>query len=152
MVKQLADSGDDRLDRLRRRWPNVSQLALFCAVGVTAMAVDYAAFVPLVHFGVMDARLAVVVGYLASSAWSYWLNWRVTFERAPVQSHLRACGAFLLVGAGGAAVRVAVMHMLMITVAWTQPPEVYLSSFAGIVAGTAVNFLGARFWAFRVPA
>jgi len=136
---------------VRRRWPNLCQVALFCAVGATAMAVDYAAFVPLVHFGLLDPRLAAVVGYMVSSAWSYWLNWRVTFERAPVQSHLRACGAFLLVGAGGAAVRVAVMHLLMMTVAWSCPPEVYLASFVGIVVGTVVNFLGARFWAFRAP-
>jgi putative flippase GtrA len=149
MVPPPADSDYTRLGALRRRWPNASQLALFCGVGATAMAVDHAAFVPLVHFGVLDARLAAVVGYLVSSGWSYWLNWRVTFERAPVPSHLRACGAFLLVGAGGAAVRVGVMHLLMVTVAWSRPPEVYLASFVGIVVGTAVNFLGARFWAFR---
>lgn len=149
MVNPPADPHETRLGALRRRWPNVSQLALFCGVGTTAMAVDYAAFVPLVHYGLLDARLAAVVGYLASSAWSYWLNWRVTFERVPVPSHLRACGAFLVVGAGGAAVRVGVMHVLMVTVAWSHPPEVYLASFVGIVVSTAVNFLGARFWAFR---
>ncbi len=135
---------------LRQRWPTLFQLAIFCGVGLTAMVVDYAAFVPLVHFEVLDARLAAVVGYLVSSAWSYWLNWRVTFERAPVPSHLRACGAFLLTGAGGAALRVAVMHLLMVTVAWSAPPEVYLASFVGIVVSTVVNYTGARFWAFRV--
>ena len=140
-----------RFVALGQRWPTASQLMLFCAVGTTAMAVDYAAFVPLVHFEALDPRLAAVVGYLVSSLWSYWLNWRITFQRAPVPSHARALAAFFAVGAGGAAVRVAVMHGLMVTVAWIRPPEVYLASFVGILVSTAVNYLGARYWAFRTP-
>ena len=149
MSTPAVEPDDSRLGALRRRWPNLSQLAIFCGVGTTAMVVDYAAFVPLVHYDAVDARLAAVVGYLVSSVWSYWLNWRVTFARAPVPSHLRAFGTYLLVGAGGAAVRVGVMHLLMVTVAWSRPPEVYLASFVGIVVSTGVSFLGARFWAFR---
>lgn len=138
-----------RFAALRQRWPAATQLGFFCVVGTTAMAVDYAAFVPLVHFEVLDPRLAAVVGYLVSSVWSYWLNWRITFLRAPVPSHARAFSAFLAVGAAGAAVRVAVMHGLMVTVAWSHPPEVYLASFVGIVVSTGMNYLGARHWAFR---
>ncbi len=138
-----------RMAACRRRSPTLSQVGIFCAVGLAAMVVDYAVFVPLVQLDVLDPRLAALVGYLVSSAGSYWLNWRITFERPPLRSHLRGLGAFVVAGAGGAAIRVAAMQVIFLAWGWSRPPLVYLSSFVGIVAGAAVNYLGARYWVFR---
>lgn len=138
------------LQRLRRRWPRATELALFCAVGATGVLVDYAVFVPLLHFGNLDPRLAAVFAFGVAVSWNYALNRRITFARGREAPLPRSYLTFVGVCTLGVGVRVGVMHLLMVTVGWTTPPEVYLTSFVGIVAATAVNFIGARFLAFRL--
>ena len=52
------------LGTLRRRFPGLTELALFCLVGASGLAVDYLVFVPLVHFDLADARLAAIPAFL----------------------------------------------------------------------------------------
>lgn len=140
------------LTRLRARWPRLTELALFCTVGATGVVVDYAVFVPLVHFTGLDPRLAAVCAFSVAVSWNYALNRRVTFARGREAPLPRSYLAFVAVCAVGVGVRVAVMHGLMKGPGWAAPPEVYLTNFVGILAATAVNFLGARHLAFRTTA
>ncbi|MDY0003381.1 MAG: GtrA family protein [Polyangia bacterium] len=145
------DAKDSVLGRLRARWPRLTELVLFCAVGASGVAVDYAVFVPLIHLAGLDPRLAAVFSFAVAVSWNYALNRRITFERGAEAPLPRSYLAFVAVCAVGVGVRVAVMHLLMVGPGWRHPPEIYLTSFVGIVAATAVNFLGARFIAFRAP-
>jgi putative flippase GtrA len=136
------------LARLRRRWPRWTELSLFCLVGFACLIVDYAIFVPLVHWQVLDPRLAALAGYIVSVTVSYALNRRLTFPDAVVSSLVLSYALFVAVGGVGAAVRIGVMQGFMWAFGWTGPPEVYVSSLFGIVVGTVVTFLGSRFLAF----
>ena len=122
---------------------------MFCAVGASGVVVDYAVFVPLIQFAGVDPRLAAVCAFLVAVSWNYLLNRRFTFTDARDTPVSRSYVTFVAVCAGGIALRVGVMHLLMVRLGWDRPPEVYATNFVGIVAATAVNFLGARFIAFR---
>ena len=139
------------LTRLRARWPRFAELVLFCGVGASGVVVDYAVFVPLIHFAAMDPRLAAVCSFLVAVSWNYALNRRYTFQDASQTAMPRSYALFVAVCAVGIAARVGVMHLLMRYAGWDRPPAVYLTNFVGIVAATAINFLGAKLLAFRPP-
>lgn len=137
--------------RLRERYPRLLELALFCAVGGSGVLVDYAVLVPLVALGGVDARIAAVAAFTVAVSWNYALNRRFTFAGARQTEVSRSYASFVAVCAVGVAIRVGVMHAIMVTVGWGQPPHVYLTSFLGIVAATAWNFLGSKLLVFRSP-
>lgn len=118
-------------------------------MGLSGVVVDYAVFVPLVAWAALDPRLAALVAFLGAVSWNYALNRRVTFAHGRDAPLGRSYVSFVTLCAVGAAIRVGVIHLLMVTVLWTRPPEIYVSSFLGIVVATAWNFLGSKLIAFR---
>ena len=137
------------IHRLRERFPRLAELALFCAVGGSGVIVDYAVLVPLVALAGVDARLAAVAAFAVAVSWNYVLNRRFTFTRARPTAVSRSYAGFVGVCAVGVAIRVGVMHAIMVTVGWRDPPLVYLTSLVGIVAATTWNFLGSKLLVFR---
>jgi len=137
------------LESLRDRAPRLTELSLFVLVGATGVAVDFAVFVPLVRYAAMDPRLAALASFSVAVSWNYLWNRRITFPGAQATPLSRSYVAFVAVCAVGAAVRLLVMHLLIVGAGWGRPPIVYLTNLAGIVAATSVNFLGARQIAFR---
>lgn len=120
----------------------------FCLVGCISLGVDYAVFVPLVHPDLMDPRAAAVFAYLTASVVGYGLNRQLTFPDRAGGSIARGILVYVFVGLGGAGIRLAVLHALMTLAHWGRPPEVYLASGLGVVAGTLASYLGALRWVF----
>lgn len=120
----------------------------FCLVGCASLGVDYAVFIPLVHPDLMDPRAAAVFAYLAASVAGYGLNRRLTFSDRAGGPIARGFLVYVFVGLGGAGIRLAVLHALMTLAHWGRPPEVYLASGLGVVAGTLASYLGALRWVF----
>lgn len=137
------------IHRARRRWPGPTELAIFCLVGTTGVAVDFAVFYPLVDFAHMDPRLAAVPAFLVAVSWNYLLNRRITFESAREVAAARSYATFVIVCTVGVGIRIGVMHLLMVYAGWNEKPLIWLTSLLGIVAATLSNFLGSKYLAFR---
>lgn len=136
--------------RSRRRWPGPTELALFCLVGGTGVAVDFAVFYPLVDLARIDPRLAAVPAFLVAVSWNYVLNRRLTFVGAREVAAPRSYVTFVIVCAVGVGIRIGVMHLLMVYAGWDEKPLIWLTSLLGIVAATLSNFLGSKYLAFRL--
>jgi putative flippase GtrA len=142
---------DRLLARLRGRWPKLAELVLFCAVGATGVAVDFAVFYPVVEFGALDPRLAAIPAFLVAVSWNYMLNRHFTFAGARNLALPRSYLTFVTVCTLGVGIRIGVMHLLMVHAGWSHKPLIWLTSLVGIAAATAANFLGSKYLAFRGP-
>ncbi|MDY0002696.1 MAG: GtrA family protein [Polyangia bacterium] len=120
----------------------------FCLVGLLSLAVDFAVFVPLVHPGLLDPRVAALLAYLAASLAGYFLNRRITFSDRLAGPASRGVLAYIMVGLAGAAIRLAILHLLMVFAFWDSPPLVYLASGLGVFGATLASYLGALKWVF----
>lgn len=140
--------GATAIDGLRRRWPRSTELALFCLVGASGVAVDFAVLYPLVAFAHTDARLAAVPAFAVAVTWNYLLNRRFTFAGARQVAVGRSYTVFVAVCTAGVGIRIGTMHLLMEYAGWDQKPLVWLASLAGIGTATLSNFLGSRYLAF----
>ncbi len=111
------------------------------AVGATATGVQYALLVLLVRFAGMGAPLASSLGFLASAAANYLLNYRYTFRsRHP---HGPAALKFAALASMGLLLNAGLMRLL------TESGWNYL--IAQVVATAVVlawNFLGNSLWTF----
>jgi putative flippase GtrA len=113
----------------------------FAAVGAAATSIQYALLVLLVSFGGMGAPLASTLGFLASAAVNYLLNYRYTFRsRRP---HGPAVLKFACLASIGLLLNAGVMRLLT-GFAWN-----YLIAQALATAVVlAWNFLGNSLWTF----
>jgi putative flippase GtrA len=75
------------------------RFARFALVGGFATAVQYAILICLVEWASVPAVWASTLGYIASSAVNYFLNYTFTFHSAA--PHLRSVPRFVLIGAVG---------------------------------------------------
>ena len=132
------------------KWPSRTQFIGFCIVGTIGMAVDFAvlaAFVDVLGVWFGWARIPAFVAAVTSN---FFLNDRYTFLMDGPREHGLLGRYFRFVAAclGGAAVNWTVSILAYGSSAWMA--EHYLvAAFLGVVAGTAVNFLGAKYFAFR---
>lgn len=113
----------------------------FAAVGAAATGIQYVLLVLLVRFAGMGAPLASSLGFLASAAANYLLNYRYTFRsRHP---HGPAVLKFAALASVGLLLNAGLMRLL------TESGWNYLIAQ---VAATAVvlmwNFLGNSLWTF----
>lgn len=134
---------------MRQRWPGPTELVLFCLVGGSGVAVDFAVLYPLVAFARIDARLAAVPAFAVAVSWNYLLNRRFTFAGAQEVAAVRSYAAFVTVCTAGVGIRIGAMHLLMVYAGWHDKPLVWLASLFGIGAATLSNFLGSKYLAFR---
>lgn len=149
----MTDPDDNGLAKavagLRRRWPTPTELVLFCLVGGSGVAVDFAVLYPLVALAHTDARLAAVPAFGVAVTWNYLLNRRITFAGAREVAAGRSYAAFVAVCTTGVGIRIGAMHLLMVYAGWDKKPLIWLASLVGIGAATLSNFLGSKYLAFR---
>ena len=130
----------------------LTELVLFCLVGASGVVVDFCVFYPLVQGDLLDPRLAAIPAFAVAVSWNYALNRRYTFETACTVAVPRSYLTFVAVCAVGVGIRIGVMHLLMVTLGWSDKPMIWLTNLLGIGAATAANFLGSKLIAFRRPA
>jgi putative flippase GtrA len=118
-----------------------SRFVRFAAVGVVATCVQYALLILLVRFAGMGATLASSLGFVASAAANYLLNYRYTFRsRHP---HGPAMLKFASLASVGLLLNAGLMRLL------TESAWNYL--IAQVLATAVVlvwNFLGNSLWTF----
>lgn len=139
------------LERLYRwKWPLFTQLAEFCAVGGAGMLVDFTVLTLLVELGGVYFGWAQLPAFLAAATFNFFLNDAVTFASdAPRKMGMGARYAtFLAACVAGGAVRAGLSIWMYENVGFFET-HYLVATFLGIVAGTAVNFAGAKFIAFR---
>jgi dolichol-phosphate mannosyltransferase len=138
------------LRHLRRlyghRYPNLTWFALFAAVGLSGMAVDLAAYAALLK--VLPLPAAAALAIWTAMTWNFLLNRHVTFgnvtPRRPWQwQYLAYCASCLF----GAVLNWSTRFGLsVLTETFADHP--LWSAAAGVLAGTASNFLLCRFMVF----
>lgn len=130
------------------RYPTLRQLALFCLVGVSGLAVDLATVAAAKELLSLDTRLCAVLGFAAAVSTNYAQNRRFTFsagrELPLLYSYLTYVGANLL----GLAVRMLVVHTLIVAASVDAGYGYLVSNALGIALATVFNFFGAKYLAF----
>jgi dolichol-phosphate mannosyltransferase len=139
----------NHLVRLYRwRWPLLPELVLFCMVGCVGMVVDLAVLGALVEFLGVWFGWARIAGFLAAVSMNFVGNDRLTFIGEGKPPLLQRYGLFVVTSSLGMVVNYAVSMALFLYVPLFT--ELYpVAAVLGVVAGTAVNFTGARLVAFR---
>ncbi|MFN7811615.1 MAG: glycosyltransferase [Planctomycetia bacterium] len=137
------------LGRLYRyRYPGLVQFGRFALVGGSGMAVDLGV-VHLVHY-ILRQPFAVqrVAGIGAALVWNFLGNRRWTFADARQESAWGQFMKFVAACSLGACVNWGVSLACFHGV-WPFTGRVLRSALAGVLAGTAFNFILCRWWAFR---
>ncbi|HUU82155.1 MAG TPA: glycosyltransferase family 2 protein [Phycisphaerae bacterium] len=143
----------DYLRHLRRlygwRWPQASQLILFCAVGGCGMVVDLTLMTLLVGAG-LAFPLGRVLAIAAAMVFNFFLNRWITFPEAAGAR----CRPQLLRFIGVCSIGLCINWIVSNTLYLLLPSlrGLYqLYCVGGIVVATASNFLLSKYVAFRVP-
>lgn len=131
------------------RYPAVIEIVKFCIVGLVGIFVDLGVVVLLKQSLEWDTRLCAVCGFSVAVSTNYLLNRFWTFEKARSAawfgSYLRYVAANLL----GLGVRILTVHLLIELAHLDRGYQYILTNFIGIFLATVINFLGAKFFAFR---
>ena len=136
------------LERARARWPLLTELVLFGCVGAFGMTVDLSVLTAAVEVLGLEFRLARVLGFAVAVSCNFALNDRITF-RGPGKARLGVRYLrYVAVSSGGMAINYAVSVTLFAKFAWFEA-NYPVAAAAGVVAGTTINFLGAKLLAFR---
>jgi dolichol-phosphate mannosyltransferase len=128
-----------------------SQLVQFAVVGLSGMAVDLLVYAVLLRAGVMIPVARALAIFMAMS-WNFVLNRRVSFSagrfgRPVVEQYLlwlASCGL-------GAVTSWSVAVSLTLLTRFFAA-HVFLAAILGIVVGSLLNFILARYWVFASPA
>ncbi len=129
------------------RWPLLTEFVLFCIVGTVGLVFDLAIITALVESGVWFGW-ARIAGFAAAVSSNFVLNDRFTFEGAGKVPLGQRYARFVLTSSAGLAINYVTSMLLYGNVAIAR--EYYwLAAIGGVLAGTLVNFAGARMYAFR---
>lgn len=128
-----------------------SQLSQFYIVGASGMAVDLLVYALLLWSG-MALSVARALAIFVATSWNFTLNRRVSFAgrrfgRSVINQYFLwlASTALGAVTSWGIAVSLTAFTRFF---AW----HVFLAAILGIVAGSLINFILARYWVFtRLP-
>ncbi len=132
------------------RLPNFMQFIRFCLVGLSGVFVDTAVLVIAVEGFFLDPRIGAVPAFITAVVWNFFLNRSWTFKPTKSERVLFPFAAFLVVCTSGLVVRVGTMDILLRFFDIFSHGRWYiLASITGILASTAVNFLGSRYLVFK---
>lgn len=123
----------------------LAQFIKFAIVGVLNTAIHYGVFYALYSFAGLYHLIASGAGFCAAVAHSYFLNKFWTFKRRGSRIH-EEFGKFFLVSILSLCVNLTGMAVLVELLA-VHPP---LAQLVTIGITLVVNFLGNRFWTFRI--
>lgn len=124
-----------------------NQLLSFLSVGVLATGLQYLLTAGLVLAGWLPLVGASTAGFLASAAFNYWANARLTFSRqsSPVRNRGQQL-RFLAMVAWGCALNAGLLRIAVALGLHAVPAQ--LLATAGVLAS---NFTLSRLWVFRKP-
>jgi putative flippase GtrA len=134
------------VDRIRGK-ANAPDLPKFLVVGLLGTVTNLAVFFVIVDLRKWNPTFGAIVAFAVSVAQNYVLNHTWTFAHrvrgAPVS--LRGYMRFLLVALTALGLNLIVLWSVL---AVFDPPWKVVAQAAGIMAGTAVNYVGSKFWVF----
>jgi dolichol-phosphate mannosyltransferase len=129
------------------RYPVLTEIFQYGLVGLSGFIVDLVTFSTLFRLlGVADLA-SRAASFVVAATWNWAWNRRITFEGARSGSRLPQWAAFLLVSAGGFILNWGVYYLLTRHVGFFRGRE-ELALAAGVAAGFAFNYLGARLLVF----
>jgi len=132
----------------RWKWPIPVALVLFCLVGATGMIVDLTVLTALVEIGGLWFGWARIAGFAAAVSVNFALNDNITFRHKGKPGLLNRYLRFVFTSTAGLTVNYATSLALFSRVAWFET-HYGVAAILGVLAGTLVNFTGARWFAFR---
>ncbi|HET8933627.1 MAG TPA: glycosyltransferase [Polyangiales bacterium] len=130
------------------RYPALSELVKFCAVGVLGMCVDLASVITLKENWNLDTRLCAVFGFIVAVTSNFFLNRKYTFARARELPLLYSYITYVGTNLAGLAVRMLTIQALIAMAGMDQGRNYVFTNLIGILLATLVNFVGAKFFAF----
>jgi putative flippase GtrA len=126
--------------------PALSRLFRFGLVGCVGFVVDGGLLQGLVASGACGPIVARAISFPTAVLTTWHLNRRITFQdRGPV---LRSLLRYVLVSSAGTTVNFAVYSALVLTVPAMAARPLVPFAIASVLA-TALNYAGARYFAFR---
>jgi len=135
------------LQHLRRlyihKYGNWSHLAQFLVVGASGLVVNLVLLTAFLAIR-LDGKLAIGFAIALSMCWNFVLNRRFSFSYARQGNVLRQFVGFIAASSIG-----AVVNYMTTLALWEAFQVKQLAAVVGVVAGTALNFLGSRFIVFR---
>jgi putative flippase GtrA len=117
-------------------------------VGASGLFVDTVVLVSFVEVLSFDPRFAAVFAFFVAATWNYYFNRIWTFRIGKNSRTFQSYIVYICVCLLGLGVRIAVMHLLIESAGMGKRPWYILASILGVLAGTAVNFLGSKYFAF----
>jgi len=130
------------------RYPALTELAKFCAVGVLGMCLDLATVIATKETWQLDTRLCAVFGFIIAVTSNFVLNRKYTFKRARELPLLFSYATYVGTNLAGLAVRMLTIQALIALAGMDQGHNYVFTNFVGIILATLVNFVGAKFFAF----
>lgn len=128
------------------KYGGFSQLAQFCLVGTTGVAVDLIVLALLLR-AALPFKMARAVAILVAMTSNFVLNRRLTFSYSRGGRVIAQYCRFVATCAVGGVVSWSIAVGLVHSVPFFRG-HVFLASLAGIMVGTMFNFLISRYWVF----
>jgi dolichol-phosphate mannosyltransferase len=129
------------------RYPVLSEVLQYGLVGLSGLAADLLAFSMLFRIFLVHHLVSRGISFVVAATWNWAWNRRVTFEGARSSSRLPQWASFLLVSGVGFLLNWGIYYLLTsrsaFFFAWKE-----LALVAGVVAGFAFNYVGARLLVF----
>jgi putative flippase GtrA len=126
-----------------------SKLALprFLLVGGLGALTNLAIFFVTVDFQGWNPTVGAVCAFVAAAAQNYLLNHRWTFAHQVGDTgvSLRGYARFMSVAVAALGINIVVLWTILFLF---DPPWKVIAQAVGISAGTAVNFVGSKYWVF----
>lgn len=124
---------------------NIGQFLRYCVVGATGTLLDLGVLALLVEFAHFDILYAATIAFLVAVTNNFLLNKFWTFN-SPSKNYRKLYVKFLLVSTVGLLITLACMYLFtQILLIWYVTAKIITS---GIVM--VWNFLGNKFWTFRI--
>lgn len=131
------------------RYSSLYQFFKFCLVGLSGTIVDTLILISMVELTGLDPRFAAIFGFLGAVSSNYVFNRRWTFRGENANASVIAYLTFFAVCVAGLAIRLGIMHTLMVYTALARGRGYVIVSLLGILAATAFNYTGSKFLVFK---
>ncbi len=128
--------------------PNFLQFVKFCLVGASGLVVDTTTLIIAVEQLGADPRVGAIFAFFIAVTWNYILDKRWTFGDQSQTAHFGGYFGFVSVCLIGLVVRIAIMHLLLVTLGIAGRWYI-VANFVGVIVATVLNFAGSKYFVFR---
>jgi len=132
------------------KYPKFFQFIRFCTVGFLGLLIDTGILIGLVEKAHLDPRFAAVFSFSIAVSFNYYLNRLWTFEIIKTPKVMASYIRFVLVCITGLFLKVGVMHILIEFFNMGSSYRYVPASIIGVFLATIFNFLGTKFFAFKI--